>query len=423
MSSLKEDYLRVPKLEASGTNWVIYKDRLRWATDARGYLGHLDGTNVEPSPPIPVAAPGPTPADPALAAAAVAANAAAVTAYDAALATHVDELSTWKKGEAVVKQLVASTITDSQFMKVRTKPTAAAIWAALTGEFEKKSRMVSVDLRRRLQDTRCGERDDLRTHFSKLRTMREDLSAMGHPPSDDDFYAIILGSLPSSYDPYISAVTATSSVLGTSLSAEDLMITLTEEYERRSLRSKGARKDESKDAAFYSTDGKARSKRTVECYNCHKKGHMKADCWSPGGGKEGQGPKGKGKAGEAGGAAAADSKDAAWMAMAEDNIMDFLEGGYQSTPSNTSILDDSTFLDSDSDDSWFATDSDTESLPDLVEVLDSDDEDDGMSEASDDWMDDDNTAFTDTFDSAFLTGPPQGPGGVETELYDSGASR
>jgi hypothetical protein len=28
-----------------------------------------------------------------------------------------------------------------------------------------------------------------------------------------------------------------------------------------------------------------------ECYNCHKKGHMVKDCWSKGGGKEGQGPK------------------------------------------------------------------------------------------------------------------------------------
>jgi hypothetical protein len=27
------------------------------------------------------------------------------------------------------------------------------------------------------------------------------------------------------------------------------------------------------------------------CYNCDCKGHYKADCWRPGGGKEGQGPK------------------------------------------------------------------------------------------------------------------------------------
>ena len=29
------------------------------------------------------------------------------------------------------------------------------------------------------------------------------------------------------------------------------------------------------------------------CFNCHKKGHKKAECWAKGGGKEGQGPKSK----------------------------------------------------------------------------------------------------------------------------------
>ena len=61
--------------------------------------------------------------------------------------------------------------------------------------------------------------------------MREDLATMGQKLEDSDFYAIVMGSLPSSYDPYISAVNATSSVLGTTLTANDLMLTVTEEFE------------------------------------------------------------------------------------------------------------------------------------------------------------------------------------------------
>ena len=41
-----------------------------------------------------------------------------------------------------------------------------------------------------------------------------------------------MGSLPTSYDQYHSALNATSSVLGKQLSADDLMLTITEEFER-----------------------------------------------------------------------------------------------------------------------------------------------------------------------------------------------
>ncbi|KAJ2994796.1 hypothetical protein NUW54_g7492 [Trametes sanguinea] len=39
-----DDFVRVPRLEVGGANWVLYKDRLLWAADAKGVLGHLDGT-------------------------------------------------------------------------------------------------------------------------------------------------------------------------------------------------------------------------------------------------------------------------------------------------------------------------------------------------------------------------------------------
>ncbi|EJF55623.1 hypothetical protein DICSQDRAFT_175691, partial [Dichomitus squalens LYAD-421 SS1] len=44
MSSVKlgDDYVRVPKLDVGGSNWVLYKERLTWAADAKGLVGHLD---------------------------------------------------------------------------------------------------------------------------------------------------------------------------------------------------------------------------------------------------------------------------------------------------------------------------------------------------------------------------------------------
>ena len=154
---------------------------------------------------------------------AVADPAAPTPAETAALAAYDTALTEWAKGEAVIKQMIASTIPDSLFMKIRSETTALAVWITLADEFQGKSHMVVVDLRNRLQDTRATDKEDLRLHFAKLRLIRENLASMGQPPTDSDFYTAVLGSLPSLYENYISAVIATSSVLGKTLTANELI--------------------------------------------------------------------------------------------------------------------------------------------------------------------------------------------------------
>jgi hypothetical protein len=100
---------------------------------------------------------------------------------------------------------------------------------------------------------------------------------------------------------------------------------ISDEAERRRI--KGRAKEE-KEAAFNangnsSGHGRRGNKRstTVECFNCHKKGHIKAECWAKGGGKEGQGPRGKGK-GRAVANKAADDDDGVWYAHADSSEAD-----------------------------------------------------------------------------------------------------
>ena len=86
--------------------------------------------------------------------------------------------------------------------------------------------------------------------------MQEDLASIGHLLSNDDMYAITLGLLPSFYDSYISAVSATSSILGTTISINALMTTITNEYDCQHLNSKGSKKEDN--AAFYSHKGSSK---------------------------------------------------------------------------------------------------------------------------------------------------------------------
>jgi hypothetical protein len=224
-------------------------------------------------------------------------------------------------------------------MKIQGKGTAYEIWQALTKDFQNKSRMVSVDLRRRLQQQRCAEKGDVRSHFATLRTMREDLASMGHPPTEDDFYAIVIGSSLLSMTHSSQPLTPRLVFLASFLTPDDLMQTISDEFDRRNL-GRTAKKEEN--VAFHAGEGSRKGKLMLKCFNCGKKGHKKADCWAEGGGKAGQGPKGKGNgAGEGKGdgkgkeegkgdrgkddkgkakeSAAVAKEDAAWMAISDSS--------------------------------------------------------------------------------------------------------
>ncbi|KAJ7721363.1 hypothetical protein B0H16DRAFT_1335375 [Mycena metata] len=51
-TKLGDDFLRIPKLEVTGTNWVIYKDRFTWAVDARGLAEHIEPNAEAPVDPL-----------------------------------------------------------------------------------------------------------------------------------------------------------------------------------------------------------------------------------------------------------------------------------------------------------------------------------------------------------------------------------
>ena len=141
--------------------------------------------------------------------------------------------------------------------------------------------------------------------------------------SEPDFLAIVLGSLPKSYNQFLSAVTATASVLKQELNPEDLMQTIIDEFDQCSTRF--GTKEKNTDIAFLAGSnnwgGRATKKSNKEnkCFNCHKKGHKKVDCWAKGGRKKGQGPRTKVKKEELKKETASVEVEGVWMAAVNDS--------------------------------------------------------------------------------------------------------
>ena len=111
-----------------------------------------------------------------------------------------------------------------------------------------------VDLRHQLQDERCNYNANIHTNFDTMHTMCEDLAALGDDLNDEDFSTMLLGSLPQSYNSYLSAVTAALSVLGAKLTLSVLMLLIIDKFNCHTIKTCQS-KDMGKDIGFYAESG------------------------------------------------------------------------------------------------------------------------------------------------------------------------
>ena len=300
---MNEDYkLNVLKLAADGSNWVTYRDRMKYALDTRGWSDHLTSATTS-------------------------------QAYkDAGDVGGVKPDARWKADEAVVRQLIVASVTDSVFNRIKGGANAKSVWDELKKIFEGRTRSLLIDLGRKLQNTKCGEDDDVRAHFESLANFREQLAAMGQSISDDQYTNTLMSSLPPSYDANISIITTNADMSSATITPDTVIRIITDEYDKRLLKKTKPKSTQEDAFAAEAQKTKKKNKRDIECFNCHKKGHMRSDCWAKGGGKEGQGP--KKKAGAKDNAATADEKQAevdieAWAAVEEvdqDSAIESSEG-------------------------------------------------------------------------------------------------
>jgi hypothetical protein len=271
----------VPKLTEDGSNWITYKERTLTAIGARGLMRYVDGRASKPEHfPHDEDEDHKTPTE------------ARIEALD----KKIDE---YYQKDSLIKQQIFSTITDRLLLRVQKLESASSIWSEICDIHEGKTELVQIDLRRRLQETKCKENGDVKVHLSKMLRLHESLAGMGASIEDRDFYAILIGSLPEAYRPLLSSINAAAKVTLRVLTPYELINIVSEEYEHRLLTNRRMTKKGANSALSASVKGNGGRGRTSNsapanpdavCYNCKRKGHYKEDCWRKGGGKEGQGP-------------------------------------------------------------------------------------------------------------------------------------
>jgi hypothetical protein len=239
---MSEEKLHLPKLAEDGSNWITYRNRMQWSMKMRGLGDHLTNTTTTKS------------------------------YIDAGDVGGLSPSQRWAKDEIKASWLLDATIPDELFHNIKDTANVKEVWEKLKGVFEGKSRGVLVELGRKFRTTRCGEDDDVRAHFSKLAHLRKKLSALGRSVSDDEYVAVLIGSLPSCYDEPIDSLASSCDANNADITPAAVTRAAIREYEKRFPR----KENKSQEEAFAAAEAdKNKSKRDVECFNCKKKGHYK----------------------------------------------------------------------------------------------------------------------------------------------------
>ncbi|KIM69871.1 hypothetical protein SCLCIDRAFT_102012 [Scleroderma citrinum Foug A] len=122
------------KLKPDSRNWIIFKNRIKWALAAHGVVSHLDATKaLKPAPP----------ADPKQ-----------MDAYEA-------ELAAWEKTEFTCHQQLTRALPDFTLWKILHATSVADMWTTIVTEFESKTVLVQADLHAHFQSLECAKKGDL----------------------------------------------------------------------------------------------------------------------------------------------------------------------------------------------------------------------------------------------------------------------
>jgi hypothetical protein len=275
--------LMIPKLRDDGSNWADYEPRAKTAMGSKGLAGHLSGRIKKPMPLIEVNG--------------VPQNSAGTDATEVEIDAREDKISEYEKREYLARHLITSSTSPRLSQKLLKLANAKLMWDAVKIDATNKSILHQVDARTQLHNMRCGSSSDpkahlleLKAHFALMTERFENLRLTSKPVDDDSYVSIIIQSMPiEMYGPTIQTIDTTTKLTSKTIEYDLLMSIFLQEAEHRVIGQEKA--GESAMLASQKGSGARRTKKKAPvCFNCERPGHLKATCFSPGGGMEGQGP-------------------------------------------------------------------------------------------------------------------------------------
>lgn len=184
----------------------------------------------------------------------------------------------WAKADRQARVTIGLLLKDDQLRHIKDTETAKDTWEALKNYYEKASLSNQVFLLKRLCSMKLADSGNMEEHINAMLDMVDKLAALGEALKDKLIIAMLLSSLPESYNSLITILEARSEADLTLALVKGKLI---EEYRRR--KNQQECNEEQDDRAlkvqqkrFNKELNKTLSQNT--CFFCKKSGHQKKDC-------------------------------------------------------------------------------------------------------------------------------------------------
>ena len=146
----------ITKLQADGSNWLTYSERVMKNLTSKGLKRHILGTAWKPAELIECNGSyykpnGLTPLS------------------DAELEKHEEGQDEYEQKQASVWEVIYRTIDNSTFIQIKNEKDAAAVWKKVVSIHANKGNMYETNLLTQLQNSRYIKGENMQEHLMKIR--------------------------------------------------------------------------------------------------------------------------------------------------------------------------------------------------------------------------------------------------------------
>ena len=187
-------------------------------------------------------------------------------------------IADWELDDQRALAAIILRVSDDYIVYLDGLPSAKSAWEKLRNIFESKGSLTVTNLWRRLYRLQATEDTLMEDHIRQLQEYLRALRNRGEIIEDHTIVNILFASLPEIdfWENFTTSITSAR----IQLTSDDLIGEILENDRRR--------RENKQDNILKAREGRNATKKT--CGNCGIKGHLKADCWAKGGGKEGEAP-------------------------------------------------------------------------------------------------------------------------------------